>query len=89
MGGDLNVILWSMTAMACLGVTVCFARFWRQTGDRLFAFFALAFVLLGVNMLLLATVNPAHEARHLIYLFRLATFLIIIAGIIDKNRSRS
>jgi len=89
MGGNVNVILWSMTAMACFGVAVCFARFWRQTTDRLFGFFALAFTLLGSNTLLLAAINPAHESRHLVYLLRLAAFLVIIVGVIDKNRTRS
>jgi hypothetical protein len=89
MGGNVNVILWSMTAMACFGVAVCFGRFWRQTTDRLFGFFALAFTLLGGNTLLLAAINPAHESRHLVYLLRLAAFLVIIVGVIDKNRTSS
>jgi|SoiMethySBSTD1v2_1073268.scaffolds.fasta_scaffold413107_3 hypothetical protein len=87
MGASINVILWSMTAMACYGVAVCFARFWRQTTDRLFGLFALAFALLGTNTLLLAAINPAHESRHLVYLLRLAAFLVIIVAVIDKNRS--
>ncbi len=81
-----NIIFWSMTAMACFGVAVCFTRFWRQTTDRLFGLFALAFALFGVNLVLLAAINPAHESRHLIYLLRLAAFLVIIVAIIDKNR---
>ena len=89
MGGNVNVILWSMTAMACFGVAVCFARFWRQTTDRLFGFFSLAFALLGANTVLLAAINPAHESRHLVYLLRLAAFLVIIVGVIDKNRTSS
>ncbi|HYG34460.1 MAG TPA: DUF5985 family protein, partial [Clostridia bacterium] len=30
-------------------ISLFFLRFWRNTGDRLFAFFASAFVLLGVE----------------------------------------
>ncbi len=86
--GQWNVILWSMSAMACFGIAVCFTRFWRQTTDRLFGMFAVAFALFGLNLLLLAAINPAHEARHLIYLLRLAAFLVIIAAIADKNRDR-
>lgn len=82
----LNIILWSMTAMGCFGVAACFTRFWRQTSDRLFGLFALAFTLFGVNTVLLAAINPAHESRHLIYLIRLAAFLVIILAIVDKNR---
>lgn len=83
-----NIILWSMTAMACFGVAVCFLRFWRQTTDRLFGLFSLAFVLLGVNLLLLAIISRTDESRHLVYLIRLAAFLVIIIAIADKNRAR-
>ena len=86
--GDINVILWSMTAMAAMGVAVFWVRFWRQTGDRFFAFMAVAFALFSANLTLLAAINPAHESRHLIYLLRLAAFVVIIIGIIDKNRAR-
>ncbi len=83
-----NVMLWSMTAMAAVGVAVFFFRFWRQTGDRLFALMALAFGLLAANTTLLAAINPAHESRHLIYILRLAAFLVLIVAIVDKNRDR-
>ena len=86
--GNINVILWSMTAMAAFGVAVFFVRFWRQTGDRFFVFMAVAFAFFGANLTLLAAINPAHESRHLIYLLRLAAFLVIIVGIVDKNRAR-
>ena len=86
MGRGVNAILWSMTAMASFGVAACFARFWRLTTDRLFACFAVAFTLLGANMLLLAAINPANESRHLVYLLRLAAFVVIIVAIVDKNR---
>lgn len=88
MGQNVCILLWAMTAMACFGVATCFARFWRQTHDRLFALFAFAFALLGANTLLLAAINPTHESRHLIYLLRLAAFVVIIVAIVDKNRAR-
>jgi membrane protein CcdC involved in cytochrome C biogenesis len=82
-------MLWSMTAMAAAGVAVFVLRFWRQTGDRLFALMALAFGLLSANTTLLAAINPAHESRHLIYILRLAAFLVLIIAIVDKNRDRA
>jgi hypothetical protein len=33
--------------------------------------------------------NPRHESQHHPYLIRLLAFLLILAGIADKNRSRS
>jgi len=78
---------WGMLAMASLVAGLIFLRYWKVTGDRLFVFFSMAFAMLSINYLVLAAVDPAFEARHLIYLIRLAGFILIIVGIIDKNRS--
>jgi hypothetical protein len=32
-------------------------------------------------------VNPTAESRHYLYVLRLVALLLIIAGIVDKNRS--
>lgn len=74
-----------MLAMASLIASLLFRRYWRASGDRLFVFFAIAFAMFAVNWLALSAVDPAFEARHLIYLIRLAAFVVIIIGIIDKN----
>ena len=79
---------WGMLTMAGLVASLFFVRYWRVTGDRLFAFFAVAFALLAINWLALGAVDPTFEARHLIYLVRLAAFVLIIVGIVDKNRSQ-
>jgi hypothetical protein len=65
-----------------------FLRFWRVTKDRFFVFFAVAFWLLAVNWAALAAISPAQEARHLVFLVRLAAFLVLIFAIYDKNRSK-
>lgn len=72
-------------AMAFLTAGVFFLRYWRDTGDRLFLFFALAFAILGLNRGILAVFSPLHEENYQIYLIRLVGFLIIIAAIVDKN----
>jgi hypothetical protein len=41
--------------MASVVIALFFLRFWRDTGDRLFALFALAFLLLGITRAGLAT----------------------------------
>jgi hypothetical protein len=63
-----------------------FLKFWRLSGDRLFAFFAVAFWLLGLTWIVLGVGNVAVESRHHVYLIRLAAFLLIIVAVIDKNR---
>jgi hypothetical protein len=75
-----------MLAMASVVAALFFWRYWKVSRDRLFGFFALAFAAMAVNWLGLAAVDPAFELRHYIYLVRLLAFVLIIMGIIDKNR---
>lgn len=79
--------LWGANAMAALVAAVFFLRFRRETGDRLFSLFALAFGALALSWLLPVLLAPARESSYLFYLVRLAAFLLIIAAIVDKNRS--
>jgi hypothetical protein len=72
-----------------LTAALFFLRFWRQTGDRLFAIFALAFALFAGSRLALVIIDESNEARAWVYLLRLATFLLIIVAILDKNRARA
>jgi hypothetical protein len=76
------------------GVAVCgawaaavfFLRYWRETRDRFFLLFAAAFAALSVNWLIIVLLDPSAEFRHLVYLWRLGGFVLIIAAILDKNR---
>lgn len=72
--------------MASFAIGLFFLRFWRESRDRLFAIFAGAFWVLTINWLLLGFVGPEFEARTWLYILRLVAFLLIIAGIVDKNR---
>jgi len=81
-----NTFLTGGAAMAAWAAGLFFLRFWRQTGDRLFAYFAGAFWILSVNWVVLAVIAPAAEERHYFYLLRLAAFILIIVAIVDKNR---
>lgn len=70
-----------------LGVGLFFLRMWSETRDRFFALFALAFWMLALTWLTLALASPLSEDRHYFYAGRLVAFLLIIAAIVDKNRS--
>jgi O-antigen/teichoic acid export membrane protein len=61
-------------------------KFWRESRDRLLLLFSLAFLMLGVNWLLVSAVHPGTETRHLFYAVRLVAFLLILVAILDKNR---
>jgi hypothetical protein len=68
---------------------VFFLRFWRRTGDRFFAAFAVAFLLLALNQALAQWLGAADERVMYTYLLRVLGFLIILAAIIDKNTGRT
>jgi len=80
--------LWGALAMACLTAALLFLRFWRLTRDRLFVYFSVGFCVFALNWIALAVLNSAIESHHYIFLLRLVAFLLIIAGIVDKNRGR-
>ncbi len=66
-----------------------FLKFWRVTRDELFLAFATAFWLLALCQVLLTFSNVTAEERSWYYLIRLAAFLLILAAIWRRNRSRS
>jgi O-antigen/teichoic acid export membrane protein len=76
------------TFLGDLVIGLFFLRFWRQTADRLFAIFSLAFFVFAFNRVLLTFLHEENEGRTFVYILRLGAFLLIIAGIIDKNRPR-
>lgn len=64
-----------------------FYRFWRQTRDKLFLAFAIAFLVEAGNRMALLWLDSPHEGTPAIYLVRLVSYLLILAGIVHKNRS--
>ncbi len=85
---DAATFLSGATAMACLAIGVYFVRYWRTTGDRFFAIFALAFWVFAANRFALLLIDEENESARIgIYVIRLCAFLLIIAAIIDKNRA--
>jgi hypothetical protein len=82
----MSQFLMGSVATASLIAGFFFLKFWRVSGDRLFAFFAAAFALLGVNWIVLGVGEVAVESRHIVYVIRLVAFLLIIAAVVDKNR---
>ena len=76
-----------LAAMSCIAALL-FARYWRKSRDRFFGFVTTTFLCLAANWASIAgTASEAHAAYF--YLPRLAAFLILLAGIFDKNRRAS
>ena len=72
--------------VAAAVIALFFLRFWRDSGDRFFGFFALAFAILAVNRLALTALDDESEARTIVYVARALAFGLIVVAIVDKNR---
>jgi uncharacterized membrane protein HdeD (DUF308 family) len=81
--------LLGVIAAASLASALFFFRFWRDTRDSLFLLFAIAFMIEGLNRAALLTLVQPNEGRPAIYLVRCFAFLLIVAGIINKNRRQT
>jgi len=66
---------------------LAFLRLWARSRDRFFLAFAGAFWLLMVPALSFLLELP-DESDGLIYLFRVAAYVVIIVAVILKNRQR-
>lgn len=84
----MNELIAGATAMASLVAALFFLRYWKETRDRFFAFFALAFLVFALSRAGLAFIDEATEGRTFLYLIRLLAFVLILIAIIDKNRTR-
>jgi hypothetical protein len=84
----MNRFLLGALAAVALTIALFFLSFWRESRDRLFAFFAAAFAVLGIEWALHGALSLRQESQHFPFLLRLCAFVLILIGIIDKNRSR-
>lgn len=75
-----GALMLGFTALGCF-----FYEFFRRTRDRLFLFFAIAFVLLAIERLVLVLVTPDNEIHFLVYTVRLCAFVSLAYGIWDRN----
>jgi hypothetical protein len=82
----MSLFLTGALSATSLFAGLLFLRFWRQSGDRLFAFLAIAFWALALNWTWLGVFQPVAETRHYVYVVRLVAFVLIMIGVIDKNR---
>ncbi|HET9449400.1 MAG TPA: DUF5985 family protein [Aggregicoccus sp.] len=86
---NLKTLLHGIVMMGYWTVALFFLRYWRSSRDRLFGFFALAFTVMGANSAAIALLRVDDERSYYLYVGRLASFLIILYGIWDKNRERT
>lgn len=80
------VVVSGMLIAGYLVAALFFARFWKQSRDRLFIMFAAAFCLLAIQRLALTLSGAPIEDQTVFYLLRLVAFAVFAFAIIDKNR---
>jgi hypothetical protein len=73
-----------MTAFNWVAAAI-FLRFWRQTRDRFFLYFALAFVVFGFSRMPRALLDPDSAWAMYPFLVRFVAYTSILLAIVDKN----
>jgi hypothetical protein len=73
-------------ALGYMLAAMFFLRFWKRTADVLFLCFSVAFALLSIGQIVVASANIYVEDSSAAYLVRLAAFAIIILAVWRKNR---
>lgn len=72
-------------ATLCVLIGFLFVRYWKDSRDRLFLFFASAFWVFAMDWMTRFFVR-ADADRPFTLLLRVLAFALIIAAILDKNR---
>lgn len=75
-------------AMASLIIALFFVRFWRDSRDRFFLYFALSFAIEGLRRVYAVAMNDSVEESPLHYLVRLVAYGLILWAILEKNLPR-
>jgi hypothetical protein len=82
----MNELLAGGIATASLVAGLFFVRFWRTTRDRFFLFFALSFLIEGLNRFALYALAGLNDQDPIYYVIRLVAYGLIVWAIVDKNR---
>jgi len=78
--------LLGVIATCSVAAGLFFLRFWRNSRDPLFLLFAIAFLIEGLNRTTRIFFPHPSEASPWVFVVRALAFLLILAGIINKNR---
>lgn len=84
----LEGFLLGIIVASTLAAGAFFLKFWRQTRDGLFLAFGIAFLIEAVNRCFVLFTDRPNEGSPWIYAIRLASYVVILVGIVHKNRRR-
>ncbi len=87
MGDAVRIAMQGAIAMGHLVVACFFVKFWRESRQRLFLYFACGFIVLTIHRTMFALTfgDPAWDTIPIT--LRLIGYLTILAGIIDRRVS--
>jgi hypothetical protein len=73
--------------MASLVIALFFLRFWRNSGDRFFVYFALSFLVQAGHRIYAAMPWPGgvNDDNPLHYAIRLLSYMLILWAVLEKN----
>jgi hypothetical protein len=83
---QLTILVSGMLTAGYAAAALFFLKFWVQTRDRLFAYFAASFGLLLVQRVALSLAMGSERDTFWFYVVRLLAFVLIGWAIVDKNR---
>jgi hypothetical protein len=81
-------LLTGAVSMGSLLIALFFLRFWRDSRDRFFLYFAASFFIEGLHRLYSAVHDAGAEDSPLHYLIRLLAYGLILWAILEKNLPR-
>jgi hypothetical protein len=77
-----------MITAGFLVAAMFFLRFWRRTGDSLFAIFGISFVLFAIGQSISVSFDFLQDDKTLVYLVRLFGFGLLLVAIAKKNLAK-
>lgn len=83
-----NDMLAGAIALGSLAVGLFFLKYWRNTRDRFFLYFALSFSLEGVSRIHMGLSQAVREDIPVYYIIRIVSYGLILLAIWEKNRPR-
>jgi len=82
-------ILLGAISMASLTAAMFFLRFWKNTRDKFFLWFAVSFAIEGINRAALGLSQDPNEGQPFVYVIRFLSYLLIVIAIVSKNLAKS
>ncbi len=84
----MNDVLTGAIAMGSIIIALFFLRFWRDSGDRFFLYFALSFFIEGLHRVYSTLHDHGGEDSPAHYVIRVLAYGLILWAILEKNLPR-